>query len=206
MKSSDHNNDEMENDEVSPIEESIEAESVEVSSESEEPIVRDLQAELDAAIARADESDKNYLLAKAEVENIRRRTQKDVEKARRYSIEKFANELLPVIDSLEMGIAAAEKGAGDVDALKEGMSLTYKQLMSSFEKSGITELNPDGEAFNPELHQAMSIVPSPDHQPNTVMQVFQKGYSLNSRLLRPAMVIVSQAVPTDESKKIDEQA
>lgn len=206
MKSSDHNNDEMENDEASPIEESIEAESVEVSSESEEPIVRDLQAELDAAIARADESDKNYLLAKAEVENIRRRTQKDVEKARRYSIEKFANELLPVIDSLEMGIAAAEKGAGDVDALKEGMSLTYKQLMSSFEKSGITELNPDGEVFNPELHQAMSIVPSPDHQPNTVMQVFQKGYSLNSRLLRPAMVIVSQAVPTDESKKIDEQA
>lgn len=168
----------------------------------------DLAAELEKANATAAENWEKLLSAKAEVENIRRRTQKDIEKAHRFSVEKFAKDMLPVVDSLEMGLAAVDESSTDVTAIKEGMELTHKQLLSSLEKSGVAQLNPVSEIFNPEMHQAISMVPSPDHAPNTVMQVFQKGYSLNGRLLRPAMVIVSQAqpqAPTD-TVKIDEQA
>tara|TARA_R110002072_G_scaffold290873_2_gene458716 strand:+ start:74 stop:712 length:639 start_codon:yes stop_codon:yes gene_type:complete len=166
----------------------------------------DLQAALDAATTRADENWEKLLLAKAEVENIRRRTQKDIEKAHRFSVEKFAKEMLPVVDSLEMGLASVDAAEGDVVAIKEGMELTHKQLLASLEKSGVKQINPEGESFNPDLHQAISMVPSPDHEPNTVIQVFQKGYTLNERLLRPAMVIVSQPQAPTETKKIDEQA
>jgi len=179
----------------------------------EEPVeaeggVVDLAAELEKANATANDNWDKLLLAKAEVENIRRRTQKDIEKAHRFSVEKFAKEMLPVVDSLEMGLAAADESEAETTALKEGMELTYKQLISSLEKSGVVQVNPIGDAFNPDLHQAISMVPSPDHEPNSVMQVFQKGYTLNDRLLRPAMVIVAQSqpqAPTD-TVKIDEQA
>jgi len=178
----------------------------EVSAEAEGVV--DLAAELEKANATASDNWDKLLQAKAEVENIRRRTQKDIEKAHRFSVEKFAKDMLPVVDSLEMGLAAADDSADEVTALKEGMELTLKQLISSLEKSGVLQVNPVGEAFSPELHQAISMVPSPDHEPNSVIQVFQKGYTLNSRLLRPAMVIVAQAppeAPTD-TVKIDEQA
>ncbi|PCI68056.1 MAG: nucleotide exchange factor GrpE [Piscirickettsiaceae bacterium] len=175
-----------------------------VEGEVMEPVA--LQAELDAANARADENWQKVLLAKADVENIRRRTQKDVEKAHRFSVEKFAKDMLPVVDSLEMGLAASDDTSGDVKAIKEGMELTYKQLLDSLAKSGVEQINPEGDVFDSECHQAISMVPSPDHEPNTVMQVFQKGYSLNGRLLRPAMVIVSQSQPPADTKKIDEQA
>lgn len=166
----------------------------------------DLQAELEKANARADENWEKVLLAKADVENMRRRTQKDVEKAHRFSIEKFAKEMLPVVDSLELGLASAQTASADVNAIKEGIELTHKQLLDSLEKSGVKQVNPEGEIFNPELHQAVSVVPSPEHEPNTVIQVFQKGYTLNARLLRPAMVIVSQSQAPEDTKKIDEQA
>ena len=188
-------------------EESIEGEVVDEAldvGETAESV--DLQSELVKANARADENWEKVLLAKADVENMRRRTQKDIEKAHRFSIEKFAKDMLPVVDSLEMGLASATTTTGDVTAIKEGMELTYKQLISSLEKSGVKQVNPEGESFSPELHQAISMVPSPDHEPNTVIQVFQKGYTLNERLLRPAMVIVSQSKAPTDTKKIDEQA
>ncbi|MAV31045.1 MAG: nucleotide exchange factor GrpE [Cycloclasticus sp.] len=188
--------------ETKTVEEVVD-ETVELNEETE---VVDLQAELEAAKARADENWEKVLLAKAEVENIRRRTQKDVEKAHRFSVEKFAKDMLAVVDSLEMGLASAETASGDVTAIKEGMELTQKQLLSALEKSGVNQVNPEGESFDPALHQAMSMVPSADHEPNTVIQVFQKGYTLNERLLRPAMVIVSQSQAPEETKKIDEQA
>ncbi len=174
-----------------------------VVSEATEEI--NLTVELETAKAAASENWDKLLLAKAEVENIRRRTQKDIEKAHRFSIEKFAKDMLPVVDSLEMGLAATSDSEVDITALKEGMELTYKQLISSLEKSGVVQVNPEGETFSPELHQAISVVPSPDHAPNTVMQVFQKGYTLNGRLLRPAMVIVTPSEPSANTKKIDEQ-
>ncbi len=175
-----------------------------VVSEATEEI--NLTVELETAKAAASENWDKLLLAKAEVENIRRRTQKDIEKAHRFSIEKFAKDMLPVVDSLEMGLAATSDSEVDITALKEGMELTYKQLISSLEKSGVVQVNPEGETFSPELHQAISVVPSPDHAPNTVMQVFQKGYTLNGRLLRPAMVIVTPSEPSASTKKIDKQA
>jgi len=178
----------------------------EITVEEGEVTEQDLQASLEAANARADENWEKLLLATAEVENIRRRTQKDIEKAHRFSVEKFAKDLLPVLDSLEMGLAASEGVAGDVAAIRDGMELTHKQLISALQKSGVDVVDPEGQTFNPDLHQAMSVVPSPDHEPITVMQVFQKGYTLSGRLLRPAMVIVSQATPPAGTKKIDEQA
>jgi len=188
-------------------EESITGEVVDETVVAEEALDGvDLQAELEATIKRADENWEKVLLAKAEVENIRRRTQKDIEKAHRFSVEKFAKDMLPVVDSLEMGLASATTTEGDIAAIKEGMELTHKQLLSSLEKSGVKQVNPEGEIFSPELHQAISMVPSPDHEPNIVIQVFQKGYTLNDRLLRPAMVIVSQSQAPTETKIIDEQA
>jgi len=174
----------------------------------DEDVVVDLAAELEKANATASDNWEKLLLAKAEVENIRRRTQKDIEKAHRFSVEKFAKAMLPVVDSLEMGLAAADDSEAEATSLKEGMELTLKQLISSLEKSGVVQVNPVSEAFNPELHQAISMVPSADHEPNSVMQVFQKGYTLNNRLLRPAMVIVAQSQPQApaDTVKIDEQA
>jgi len=174
----------------------------------DEDVVVDLAAELEKANATASENWEKLLLAKAEVENIRRRTQKDIEKAHRFSVEKFAKDMLPVVDSLEMGLAAADDSDVEATSLKEGMELTLKQLISSLEKSGVVQVNPVSEVFNPELHQAISMVPSPDHEPNSIIQVFQKGYTLNDRLLRPAMVIVAQSQPQApaDTVKIDEQA
>lgn len=151
---------------------------------------------LEDARAKADDHWDQVLRTNAEMENLRRRVKQDVESAHKFALEKFARELLPVKDSLEMGLAAA---SGDADAteavqqLREGTELTLKMLAAALEKSGITEVDPMGEVFNPEQHQAMSMQESPDHEPNTVMAVMQKGYQLNDRLLRPAMVVVSKA-------------
>jgi len=194
------------NEQPVEVEEGLVGEIVEEDSVTIESEGDGLQAQLEAANTRADDNWGKLLLAKADVENIRRRTQKDIEKAHRFSVEKFAKDMLPVVDSLEMGLSAVADSSSEEGALKEGMELTLKQLLDSLKKSGVEQLNPIAEVFNAELHQAISIVPSAEHEPNTVMQVFQKGYTLNSRLLRPAMVIVSQPAPPVDAKKIDEQA
>lgn len=178
--------------------------------DSPEVAIVDLQSELDKANAKAAKNWEKVLLATAEVENIRRRSQKDLENAHRFAVEKFAKDLLAVVDSFEIGLSTMKPATGeDVAAIKEGMELTYKQLMSALEKANLTQIDPQGEAFNPDLHQAMTMVPSDEHAHNTVIQVFQKGYLLNGRLLRPAMVVVSQggAAKSEpgQAKKIDEQ-
>jgi molecular chaperone GrpE len=150
-----------------------------------------LAAELADAQARAKEHYDNYLRAVAEMENVRKRGQRDVESASRYAIERFAGELLEVRDSLELGIAA---GAGaDPARLVEGMEATLRLVNRAFEKSGISVVDPQGEAFNPEFHEAMVTQPTPDHSPGTVLAVVQKGYVLNGRLLRPARVVIARA-------------
>ncbi len=155
--------------------------------------VAELQQQLVQAEAKAAENWDKVLRIQAEMENLKRRTQKDLESAHKYGLEKFAKELLNVIDSLELGIQAATSDAPEVLKLKEGSELTVKQFESVFAKFNIEAINPVGEPFNPEFHQAMSMVPSADAEPNTVLNVFQKGYKLNGRLLRPAMVVVAQA-------------
>ncbi|MDH5786369.1 MAG: nucleotide exchange factor GrpE [Chromatiales bacterium] len=153
----------------------------------------DLAQLLDDARARADEHWDQVLRMQAELENTRRRAAADVEKAHKYALDKFAADLLPVVDSLEMGLAAAEASDDAVaEKLREGTELTLKMLSGVLEKFGIKQLNPVGEPFNPELHQAMTMQPSEEYAPNTVTAVMQKGYVLNERLIRPAMVMVSK--------------
>jgi molecular chaperone GrpE len=149
-----------------------------------------LLGELDAARAQAEENQNNYLRAVAEAENVRKRTQRDLEAARRFAIEGFAAELLDVIDSLELGIAA---GDGAASGLTEGMEATLRLLQRAFEKSGIAVVDPRGEPFDPELHEAMTVQETSEVPEGTVLEVFQKGYVLNGRLLRPARVIIAKA-------------
>jgi molecular chaperone GrpE len=150
--------------------------------------IGELQASLAAAEARAAESRDLYMRALAEVENVRKRAARDIEQAHKYALEPFANDLLGVKDSLELGVASE----GNVEALRAGKEATLKLLAKAFEKAGVKELSPQGETFNPEFHEAMLTQPSEEHPPNTVLQVVQKGYQLNGRLLRPARVIVSR--------------
>lgn len=132
------------------------------------------------------------LRARAELENQRRRFDRELEAAHKYAVEKFASDLLGVCDSLEMGLDAARRG-GDVASFVEGSELTLKTLLATFDKFGITPVDPTGERFDPEKHQAMTTQASVDHVPNTVLLTMQKGYLLQGRVLRPAMVIVSRS-------------
>ncbi len=149
---------------------------------------------LEDARARADEHWNQCLRLQAEMENLRKRSERELANAHKYALDKFVQELLPVKDGLEMGIAAAGEGnAVDPAKLLEGSELTLKMLASALEKFGVQELNPAGEKFNPEYHEAMSMQARADVEPNTVVAVIQKGYLLNERLVRPAMVMVSKA-------------
>lgn len=150
----------------------------------------DKVAELEAQL---EEAKNQALRAAAEVQNIRRRAEQDVEKAHKFALEKFASELLPVLDSLERGIEVSADGHEAVGAIREGMELTLKVFKDTLKRFNIEEINPEGEPFNPETQQAMAMEPSENVEPNTVLKVFQKGFLINGRLLRPAMVVVSRA-------------
>ena len=145
-----------------------------------------LQTELEEAKAKADENWDKYLRLQAEMDNLRRRNDKQVDDAHKYAVKNFAESLLPVVDSLEIGLSVD----GDVEKIREGMDLTLKVLLDALKKHKVEEVNPEGEAFNPDLHQAVSMQPSETHNDNEVVTVMQKGYTLNGRLIRPAMVMV----------------
>jgi molecular chaperone GrpE len=153
----------------------------------------DLQQALEAAKAEAAKNHENFLLAVAEAENVRKRAQNEIEAARKFALERFAGELLAVRDSLELASATDLTSDTAIEKMQEGLALTLKQLDTVFEKFSIAVLDPKGEKFDPEKHQAMSMVETRELAPNHVVDVMQKGYMLNSRLLRPAMVIVSKA-------------
>jgi molecular chaperone GrpE len=151
----------------------------------------DLAAALAAAEARATENRNSYLRAVAEMDNFRKRSEREVENARKFAIERFAQELVPVGDALEAGINAGAANPGP--ALLEGAQATLRQLHRAFDKGGIKIIDPAGQPFDPEWHEAMAVQESAEQPANTVLSVVQKGYSLNGRLLRPARVIVSKA-------------
>ncbi|MDN5849105.1 MAG: nucleotide exchange factor GrpE [Nitrococcus sp.] len=177
------------------------------SIESLQQAVERLTVECESARTSAEENRNQFLRARAELENQHRRSQRDVEHARRYALEKFANELLGVRDSLEMGASAAQEAHVDVAKLREGTDLTLKMFNQAMEKFDIHEINPQGERFDPEKHEAMAVQESAAHDPNTVIHVVQKGYLLSDRLLRPALVIVSKPDNHRPSGgEIDEQA
>ncbi len=166
--------------------------------------VDQLAADLAAAREKAEESWDKLVRTQAEMENLRRRTEKDLQNAHKYALEKFAKELLTVMDSLELGIQAASGDSAEVAKLREGSELTLKQFRAVMEKFDIVPVEPLGQKFNPDLHQAMAMEPSTSAEPNTVVKVFQKGYLLNDRLLRPAMVVIAQAA--SEQPHLDEKA
>jgi len=147
---------------------------------------------LQQAEAKAQENWDKLLRVQAEMENVRRRAERDIESAHKFALEKFAAALLPVKDSLEMGTAAAQNADADISKLREGTELTLKMLDDTLSKFGIKIVDPIDQPFNPEYHQAMSMVAAPGKTPNTVVAVMQKGYTLNDRLLRPAMVVVAK--------------
>ena len=163
--------------------------------EGEQPVdeMSRLQEQLEAAEAAAGMARDELLRVQAEMQNLRRRTEQDIEKAHKFGQEKFSTELLAVMDNLERSAAAAEASEDEaVQAIKEGVELTLKGFMDCFKRFNIEAVDPLGEPFDPQLHQAMSIQESPDAEPNSVIAVMQKGYTLHGRVIRPAMVMVSK--------------
>jgi molecular chaperone GrpE len=164
---------------------------VEISAGDEQQSVEELMQRLETLQGKADGYLNDLMRARAEAENVRKRSARDIENAHKYGQEKFIVEMLPVKDSMDLGMVAAAS-ATDLDSLREGMALTLRAFTQALEKLGVTEVNPLGEKFNPELHQAISVQPA-DAEPNTVVTVVQKGYCLHDRLIRPALVIVAAA-------------
>ena len=170
-------------------------------AESTEVTVESLQAKLDATDGEITKFRDMALRAEAEMQNVRRRASKDLENAHRFGIEKFVQDILPVVDSLEKAVESVGQVAdNDTNkAIVDGIGLCQKMFIDVLGKNGVAAIDPNGEPFDPNLHQAMSMVENPDVEPNSVVAVMQKGYTLKDRLVRPAMVMVSKAAaPTDE--------
>src|SRR5699024_635396 len=155
-----------------------------------------LREALQQAEEEAEQNRDQALRAAAEADNVRKRAQRDVDAARKFALEKFVIELLGVRDSLDMGLKASEEQGADADKLAEGMELTGRMLATAMEKFGVEQVNPEGETFDPEQHEAVSMQETDAQGPNTVVSVMQKGYTLNGRVLRAAMVVVAKA-PAD---------
>ena len=156
-------------------------------------LVVQLQARLNEAEAKAAASRDAHLRALADLDNVRKRAQREIDNAGKFGSEKLLGELLGLADSLDLGLAAAAKPDAQIASLVEGMQITQKQLASVLTKHGVAVVDPQGQPFNPDLHEAVTMVPSADVPPNHVLNVMQKGYKLHERLLRPAMVVVAKA-------------
>ncbi len=159
--------------------------------------IAELEKELQTTKELVASQQDGVLRGKAEVENMRRRVSQDVEKAHKFALNKFANELLPVVDNLERALGAADKESEHTKAMVEGVEMTLSSMMSALDKSGVKAIDPKGETFNPELHQAMTMIEVPGAEPNSIIDVMQKGFELNGRLLRPAMVVVAKGNGVD---------
>lgn len=178
---------------LEPINEVVEDVASEAEAETGEVSIEFLQQLLEAERQLAAANLDKALRVQAEMENLKRRVQKDLDDERKYGLTKIAKELLSVVDSLELGIQAATSDLPEVVKLREGSELTVKQFEAVFGKFNIEAIDPTGQPFNPELHQAMVMQPSSTVEPGSVINTFQKGYVLNGRLLRPAMVVVAKA-------------
>jgi len=165
----------------------------EQSTTADEVTVEGLQAQL-ASLAAAFESAKEQSLrSQADAQNARRRAEQDVEKAHKFGLERIINDLLPVVDNLERALASTSTVGEDLGPFVEGIQLTLKSFIDALARHQVLVVDPQGEPFDPQFHEAVSAVPNPDVEPNTVINVFQKGYTLNGRLIRPAMVVVAKS-------------
>ena len=163
-----------------------------VEPSPDDPAAEDLNEALAEARRAAQENLDRALRAQAELENVRRRVERDLRNAHKFALERFVSELLPVKDSLELGLSASTEKGASVESIAEGAELTLRMLEQAMEKFGVTTVDPAGEPFNPEFHQAMTMQESDTSESGTVLTVVQKGYLLNERLVRPAMVIVAK--------------
>jgi len=170
----------------------LEALSVEEEEKPATAPIEQLAEQLTAAMQRAEQYRDQALRTQAEMENLRRRTEKEIQDARKFALERFAKDLLVVLDSLELGIQAAAGDAPEVVKHREGSELTLKQFLQVLDKHNVRPVEALGQKFDPTLHQAMTVDSTADAEPNTVVKVFQKGYTVNDRLLRPAMVVIAQ--------------
>jgi molecular chaperone GrpE len=182
--------------------EAVEA-AAETAPEAAQPEEGDMARLLTDARSKADEHWDQLMRTRAELENLRKRSQRDLENAHKFALERFSQDLLQVWDSLELGFQAAQAENADVQKLREGTELTLKLLSDVMNKNGVEQIHPEGQPFNPEFHQAMAMQERDDVAPNTVVAVMQKGYLLSGRLLRPAMVMVSKP---GSAPSIDEKA
>lgn len=176
--------------------ENLDNESVEVTHNPEADSAEESDQELAAELAKAQATIKDYwdqiMRLNAEIENNRKRAQRDIENAHKFAVKSFVESLLPVTDSMELGLSATDAENVNLDSIREGMNMTLDLFLQTLEKNGIQAINPMGEKFNPEHHQAMTLQENDEVEPNTVLAVMQKGYLLNDRLIRPAMVVVSK--------------
>ena len=170
-----------------------------IEEEGEISEIDSLKAELEKALGDATATREDMLRARAEADNVRKRAERDVAAAHKFGLERFIGQLLPVKDSMDLGFDALD-GATDIEAIREGMELTRKMLEDALEKSGVVSVDPMGEKFDPEFHQAMTMQPSAEAEPGIILEVMQKGYVLNERLIRPAMVIVAKAIDGDAAE------
>lgn len=184
-----------------PIEQTVEPGADETLIEQAEPVaevnVAELEQKLIEAEAKVQEERERALRVAAEMENLRRRSAMDVEKAHKFALEKFASELLPVIDSLERALELSDRDNEVLKPTLEGVELTLRSMLNTVGKFGVTAIDPQGESFDPNRHQAMSMLENAGVAPNTVLAVMQKGYELNGRVIRPAMVMVAKAPSID---------
>ncbi len=176
-------------DQESELPQSDELELQESEAEGAPDAVDELAKLQEELIAAKDQS----LRTQAEMQNLRRRSERDVENAHKYALEKFVGELLPVVDNLERALQAIDQNDESLKALTEGVELTLKSFQDVLVRYKVEPIDPKGQPFDPEFHQAMSMLEMPEEEPNTVVDVFQKGYTLNRRLVRPAMVVVAKA-------------
>ncbi len=183
----------MSHEEYTEIQQATDEQQDQAQEAAPEVSVELLKAQL-ATLATAFESAKEQSLrSQADAQNARRRAEQDVEKAHKFGLEKMVNDLLPVVDNMERSLAAIDSGNQAFAAVIEGIQLTHKSLIDALARHQVLAVDPHGEPFDPQLHQAVSAIANPDVEPNTVINVFQKGYTLYGRLVRPAMVVVSKA-------------
>lgn len=174
------------------------------AEEAERPSYEELEQKLAEATAKASENWDMFLRARADIENLRRRSERELENAHKFALERFVKDLLPVVDSFELGVTAASDEEVDAERLREGAELTLKQLKTVLERHAIVAIDPKDERFDPERHQAMTMQESSQVEPNTVLSVIQKGYLLNDRLVRPALVVVSRAAERGNEQASEE--
>lgn len=183
----------MSHEDYSDIQNATETQPEAAATEAGEVTIEGLQSQL-ATLAAAYESAKEQSLrSQADAQNARRRAEQDVEKAHKFGLEKMVNDLLPVVDNLERALATIDTTNEAFTAIAEGIQLTHKSFVDALARHQVLVVNPEGEPFDPNLHQAVSAVPNSNVEPNTVLNCFQKGYTLHGRLVRPAMVVVAKA-------------